>query len=188
MAWMPSQLTGVWLATFTFIWNITHFPHVITSVGRTSRPLSLKQYFDIWRPRLVSVIHVCGKRSRHLPSLCVFLVSQYWLTGYIHRGHTCFRELIYGLSYFLKFLFILCLWVYCCCLQTHQKRVLDPISDDCEPPCGCWELNSGTLEVSYEPVLLTCESSLQNPRGARVCLFSFICFGFVFKIVLWGPG
>jgi hypothetical protein len=24
-----------------------------------------------------------------------------------------------------------------------QKRVLDPITDGCEPPCGCWELNSG---------------------------------------------
>jgi hypothetical protein len=29
----------------------------------------------------------------------------------------------------------------------------------CEPPCGCWELNSGRLEE--QPVLLTTEPSLQ---------------------------
>jgi hypothetical protein len=38
-------------------------------------------------------------------------------------------------------------------------RALDPITDGCELPCGCWELNSGPLE---EPsVLLTAEPSLQ---------------------------
>jgi hypothetical protein len=31
--------------------------------------------------------------------------------------------------------------------------------DDCEPPCGCWELNSGSLEE--QSVLLTSEPSLQ---------------------------
>ena len=24
--------------------------------------------------------------------------------------------------------------------------MLDPITDGCEPPCGCWDLNSGPLE------------------------------------------
>jgi hypothetical protein len=38
-------------------------------------------------------------------------------------------------------------------------RALDPITDGCEPPCGCWELNSGPLEE--QSVLLTAESSLQ---------------------------
>ena len=27
-----------------------------------------------------------------------------------------------------------------------QKKVLDPITDGCKPPWGCWELNSGPLE------------------------------------------
>jgi hypothetical protein len=28
----------------------------------------------------------------------------------------------------------------------------DPIADGCEPPCGCWELNSGPLqEQSVNP-------------------------------------
>jgi len=49
--------------------------------------------------------------------------------------------------------------MHCSCLQTHQKRALDPITDGCEPPCGCWELNSGPLEE--QSVLLTAEPSLQ---------------------------
>jgi hypothetical protein len=35
---------------------------------------------------------------------------------------------------------ILFIWVHC--FHTHQKRASDPITDGCEPPCGCWELNS----------------------------------------------
>jgi hypothetical protein len=54
--------------------------------------------------------------------------------------------------------------------QTNKqtKRASDPITDGCEPPCGCWELNSGPLEKW--PVLLTAEPSLQ-PEG-----FGFILF------------
>jgi hypothetical protein len=40
-----------------------------------------------------------------------------------------------------------------------KKSASDPITDDCKPPCGCWELNSGPLEE--ESVLLTTEPSLQ---------------------------
>ena len=40
-----------------------------------------------------------------------------------------------------------------------QKRAPDPITDGCEPPCGCWELNSGPLEE--QAMLLTSEPSLQ---------------------------
>ena len=38
-------------------------------------------------------------------------------------------------------------------------RALDLITDGCEPPCGCWDLNSGPLEE--QSVLLTAEPSLQ---------------------------
>jgi hypothetical protein len=41
----------------------------------------------------------------------------------------------------------------------HQKRVSNPITDGWEPPCGCWELNSGPLEE--QSLFLTAESSLQ---------------------------
>ena len=39
-----------------------------------------------------------------------------------------------------------------------QKRSADLITDGCEPPCGCWELNLGPLEE--QSVLLTSEPSL----------------------------
>jgi hypothetical protein len=31
-------------------------------------------------------------------------------------------------------------------MPAHQKRASNPITDGCEPPCGCWELNLGPLE------------------------------------------
>jgi hypothetical protein len=46
------------------------------------------------------------------------------------------------------------------CMPACQKRVSDPITDGCEPPCGCWELNSGPLEE--QSVLLTAEPSPQT--------------------------
>ena len=42
---------------------------------------------------------------------------------------------------------------------TCQKRASDPIIDGCEPPWGCWELNS--VPVEEQLVLLTTEPSLQ---------------------------
>jgi hypothetical protein len=48
---------------------------------------------------------------------------------------------------------------YCSCLQTPQKRASDLIRDGCEPPCGCWDLNSGPSEDQW--VLLNAEPSLQ---------------------------
>jgi hypothetical protein len=60
---------------------------------------------------------------------------------------------------FFRDLFISYMWVHCCSLQTYQQRALDPITDGCEPPCGCWELNLGPLEE--QSVLLTAEPSLQ---------------------------
>ena len=41
-------------------------------------------------------------------------------------------------------------------------KVSDSITDGCEPPCRCWELNSEPLEE--ESGLLT-EQSLQPPRN-----------------------
>jgi hypothetical protein len=39
----------------------------------------------------------------------------------------------------------------------------EAITDVCEPPCGCWELNSGPSEE--QSVLLTAEPSLQPHFG-----------------------
>jgi hypothetical protein len=57
------------------------------------------------------------------------------------------------------FLFYVSTLLYCYCLQKHQKRAPDHITDGFEPLCGCWELNSGPLEE--QSVLLTAEPSLQ---------------------------
>jgi hypothetical protein len=52
-----------------------------------------------------------------------------------------------SLSLFLKDLFILCyMRTLLLSSDSHQKRASDPITDGCELPCGCWELNSGPLE------------------------------------------
>ena len=43
-------------------------------------------------------------------------------------------------------------------LQTHQERESDLTTYSCEPPCGCWELNSGPLKE--QSVLAISELSL----------------------------
>ena len=45
-------------------------------------------------------------------------------------------------------------------MYAGQKRAPDLITDGCEPPCGCWELDLGPLEE--QSVLLTTEPSLQS--------------------------
>jgi hypothetical protein len=45
-------------------------------------------------------------------------------------------------------------------LDTPEEGIIC-ITDGCEPPCGCWELNSEPLEE--QSVLLTSEPSLQPP-------------------------
>ena len=66
-----------------------------------------------------------------------------------------------------------------------QRRAPDVSTDGCEPPYGCWELNSGPLEE--QPVLLTSEPSLQPPVGGfgpegfveyvRVCCCCYVKAG-----------
>ena len=46
--------------------------------------------------------------------------------------------------YLFIYLFIIC--KYTIAAFRHQKRVSDLIMDGCEPPCICWDLNSGPLE------------------------------------------
>jgi hypothetical protein len=64
-----------------------------------------------------------------------------------------------NLNFFKIYLFYIC--EYTVDVFRHQERAMDPITDGCKPPYGCWELNSGPLE--QQPVLLTSEPSLQ-PR------------------------
>jgi hypothetical protein len=83
------------------------------------------------------------------------------MSEWINLSSTSCFQFIHLFVYF-QILFILCMWVHCCCLQTPQKRALDPMTDGCEPPCGCWELNSGPRgRAVSQSVLLTAEPSLQ---------------------------
>jgi hypothetical protein len=61
------------------------------------------------------------------------------------------------LFFFKIYLFHVC--EYTITIFRHTRRI--PITDGCEPPCGCWELNSRPLEE--QSVLVTAELSLQ-PR------------------------
>jgi hypothetical protein len=54
------------------------------------------------------------------------------------------------------------LWKVLSSNPSNQKRVSDLITDSCEPPCGFWDLNSGSLEE--QSVLLTAEPSLQPDK------------------------
>jgi hypothetical protein len=68
-------------------------------------------------------------------------------------------------------------------LEMHQKRALGLITGGCnEPPCDCWELNSGPLEE--QSVLLITEPSLQpvHHSYSRVnfaCIYHHVTFIFV---------
>jgi hypothetical protein len=96
--------------------------------------------------------------------------------GHMYGPHTYAKEILYKYIciyiyicthththiYIYTYIYVcvcVCVYVYGSCLQTHQKRASDPITDGCESPCGCWELNSGPLEE--QSVLLTTEPSLQ---------------------------
>ena len=85
--------------------------------------------------------------------LCLFFFLSFFLSLSLSLSLSLF------LSFFLMYLFIVYIWVSC--LHAHQKREPNSIAEHCEPPCGCWELNSGHLEE--QSVLLTPEPSLQSP-------------------------
>jgi hypothetical protein len=70
-------------------------------------------------------------------------------------------------------IFVFCFYLFYACEYTvtvfrHQKRASDPITDGCEPPCGCWELNSGPLEE--QSVFLTAEPSSLQPLSSGFML------------------
>jgi hypothetical protein len=66
------------------------------------------------------------------------------------------------LSFFFLKIYLCIMSALSACTPACQKRASDPIIDDCEPPCGCWEMNSGPLEE--QSVFLITEPSLQLPK------------------------
>ena len=69
--------------------------------------------------------------------------------------------------------------VHCSCLQTLQKRESDLVTDGCEPPCGCWDLNSGPSEeqsggCSYPLSHLTSPILVPFFRPLSLCFLNLI--------------
>lgn len=74
-------------------------------------------------------------------------------------------------AFFLSFVIIivLCVWVFClhaylCSACGGRKKMFESleteVTDDCGPPCGCWEPNLNPLQE--QPVLSTTEPSLPS--------------------------
>jgi hypothetical protein len=74
-------------------------------------------------------------------------------------------------SFFFKiYLFIYYMLSTLSHLQTPQKRASDLITDGCEPPCGCWDLNS-RLQFGRVVSALNCWASSPAPRLNSCCTF-----------------
>jgi hypothetical protein len=93
-------------------------------------------------------------------------VGWYSLTSKISVLFFVFFLKDFTLHFFFKLIY------YYSCLQIHQKRASDLIMGGCEPPCGCWDLNSGPSEE--QSALLTPEPSLQPPSFVLLCTFTLI--------------
>jgi hypothetical protein len=56
-------------------------------------------------------------------------------------------RLLKDVFFFLKiYLFIMCKYTVAVFRPSRRGRESDLITDGCEPPCGCWDLNFGPLE------------------------------------------
>jgi hypothetical protein len=77
------------------------------------------------------------------------------------------------LSFFFKklFIYLFCMWVHCSCFR-HTRRGHRIITDGCEPPFACWELNSGPLEE--QPVLLNTEPRMSPALEALFLIVTFL--------------
>ena len=75
---------------------------------------------------------------------------------------------------------------YTITLLRHTRRGHQvPFTDGCEPPHGCWDLNSGSLEE--QSVFLTSEPSVQPLKAnilllSTVIIFNFVDFSFGFSV------
>ena len=95
--------------------------------------------------------------------------------------------------YFLPFkVYLFYFYVYDCfaCIGTHvwrsEEGIRSPetgVTGGCEPPCRCWEPNSGPLQE--QQMLLTAKPSFQTQFC--FCLFFFLQI-FLLSKVLCSPG
>jgi hypothetical protein len=67
------------------------------------------------------------------------------LLGRNHNSRSLTGGHYWSFFLFKRYLFIyllIIIYKYTVAVFTHQKRASDLITDGCEPPCGCWDLNS----------------------------------------------
>jgi hypothetical protein len=83
---------------------------------------------------------------------CIYTCTHTCMHIYIHPSMYTytFVQIIFTFQKFSFFFYfkdfiIYIKQVHCHCLQTHQRRVSDPITDGCEPPCGCSMLTLHSL-------------------------------------------
>jgi hypothetical protein len=87
-------------------------------------------------------------------SLCGFLYPKHFMWVGLHTRY----QLHYSFKIFKK-IYFMCMSTPAASTSACQKRASDPNVGGYEPPCGCWELNSGPLEE--QSMLLPAEPSLQ---------------------------
>ena len=124
-------------------------------------------YSSLCSGQHTSTVLICALRSAHL--YCIHLCAQV-STAILylsvrsdrHRKRINSKILLFPwekkipnilkvkneviLNHFLKIFIYYVYSVLSVCVSAGQKRAPDLITDDCEPPCSCWELNSGPLE------------------------------------------
>jgi hypothetical protein len=79
---------------------------------------------------------------------CLKYIFIYLFLIFIHE-YTIALLVVFLLAYLFMYVSTLSL------SSDTPEEGTDPITDGCEPSCGCWELNSGPLEE--QSVLLTTE-------------------------------
>jgi hypothetical protein len=71
---------------------------------------------------------------------CAYISSKDIISFFFFSAFLFFKKKDLFIYLFI-YLFNVCEYI-----KTHQKRESDLITDGCELPCGCWELDSGPLE------------------------------------------
>ena len=115
-------------------------------IGCTSIKIASLLSISLFRPQTVKMSKFWVRNK--VKVIYLFLAKK--------EGPTCterkaclWEESLYCQAFYLfiyfKDSFIYYILVHCSWLQTLQKKASDFVTDGCEPPCGCWDLNSGPL-------------------------------------------
>jgi hypothetical protein len=102
-----------------------------------------------------------------------------WALILYKRSDFCLLKMVnkfwqqYSFFFFLRFIYLFYVREYTVAVFRHTRRGHQILLDGCEPPCGCWDLNSRPLEG--QSVLLTTKPSLQ-PSDNSIRKISSICF------------